>query len=170
MTSINEVKGDLFTMAKSGDFDVITHGCNCFCKQGAGIALHMNKHFRTNDPNLYKLEATKHKGNHNKLGSIEARCYSVLFNQLNNTGKDLWVVNSYTQYNYINPKLHDTQGKPFDYEAFMLCMRKINHRFKGQHVGMPRIGCHLAGGVWERVREIIQQELKDCLVTVVTLD
>lgn len=46
-------------------------------------------------------------------------------------------------------------------------MRKINHIFKGQHVGLPQIGCGLAGGDWNRVKTIIQNELKDCFVTVV---
>ena len=46
-------------------------------------------------------------------------------------------------------------------------MRKINHMFKGQHIGLPRIGCGLAGGDWDIVRGIIQTELKDCHVTVV---
>jgi O-acetyl-ADP-ribose deacetylase (regulator of RNase III) len=46
-------------------------------------------------------------------------------------------------------------------------MRKINHTFKGKHIGLPQIGCGLAGGDWSRVKEIIKKELKDCKVTVV---
>ena len=56
-------------------------------------------------------------------------------------------------------------------------MKKINSEFKGKHVGLPLIGCGIAGGIWERnlknnpshktVKEIIQTELKDCDVTVV---
>jgi len=35
---IRYVDGDLVQMAKEGKFDVIAHGCNCFCAMGAGIA------------------------------------------------------------------------------------------------------------------------------------
>ncbi|RYF46165.1 MAG: phosphatase, partial [Cytophagaceae bacterium] len=31
-------QGDLVQKAKVGEFDVIVHGCNCFCQMGAGIA------------------------------------------------------------------------------------------------------------------------------------
>ena len=38
---INYVDGDLIKLAKQGRFDVIVHGCNCFCQMGAGIAPQM---------------------------------------------------------------------------------------------------------------------------------
>ena len=70
-------------------------------------------------------------------------------------------------------------------------MRKINHKFKGKHIGLPLIGCGIAGGIWDLdayslkesesfriatqlrsngfkdVKTIIQEELKDCDVTIV---
>jgi O-acetyl-ADP-ribose deacetylase (regulator of RNase III) len=46
-------------------------------------------------------------------------------------------------------------------------MRKINHVFKDNHIGLPQIGCGLAGGDWEIVKKIIQDEFADCNVTVV---
>ena len=78
----------------------------------------------------------------------------------------LTVVNSYTQYKY--GKNHsDGVQRPLDYEALTLCMRKINETFKGKHIGLPKIGCGLAGGSWDMVKKIIQKELCDCDVTVV---
>ena len=47
------------------------------------------------------------------------------------------------------------------------CLRKINHFYRGKKIGLPLIGCGIAGGDWNMVRAIIQQELKDCDVTVV---
>jgi O-acetyl-ADP-ribose deacetylase (regulator of RNase III) len=81
----------------------------------------------------------------------------------------LFVVNAYTQYRY--GKNHpDGVYAPLDYEALTLCMRKINHTFKGQHVGLPYlIGCGLAGGKEEKVLQILKRELKDCDVTLVKL-
>jgi O-acetyl-ADP-ribose deacetylase (regulator of RNase III) len=46
-------------------------------------------------------------------------------------------------------------------------MRKINHQFKGKKIGFPQIGAGLASGDWNRIKTIIQTELKDCEVTVV---
>lgn len=46
-------------------------------------------------------------------------------------------------------------------------MRKMNHEFKGKQIGLPQIGSGLGGGRWESIKLIIQQELKDCNVTVV---
>ena len=78
----------------------------------------------------------------------------------------MYIVNSYTQYLY--GKNHaDGVSKPLDYDALTLCMRKINHVFKGKHIGLPTIGAGLAGGDWNRIKSIIQTELKDCDVTVV---
>lgn len=188
----NEIKGDLITLALEGKFDVICHGLNCFCNQGAGIALQMVRVFDTHTFPLeqeqkYMLdkdgeewyEKTNYKGDINKLGQID---YRLLYIQQDDTGlyykteyvnkKDipnynqLTVVNAYTQYNYgANHK--DGDKKPVDYEAIALCMKKINHIFKGKHVGLPMIGAGLAGGDWNRIKQIIQSELKDVDVTVV---
>jgi len=146
------IKGDLIKLAKEGRFDVIVHGCNCFCTQGAGIAKQMKKEFNTDK---FPLEKPKYKGSINKLGCIDYKEF-----------EKVTVVNAYTQYNY--GKNHsDGDKNPLDYEAFTLCMRKINHRFKGLHIGLPKIGCGLAGGSWNKVKEIINKELKYCNITIV---
>ena len=76
------------------------------------------------------------------------------------------IVNSYTQFRY--GKNHtDGVSKPLDYEALTLCMRKINQEFSGKHIGLPKIGAGLAGGDWNRIKNIIQTELKDMKVSVV---
>ena len=41
------VYGDLIDMALEGHFDVIVHGCNCFCAMGAGIAKQIKETFRS---------------------------------------------------------------------------------------------------------------------------
>jgi O-acetyl-ADP-ribose deacetylase (regulator of RNase III) len=46
-------------------------------------------------------------------------------------------------------------------------MRKINSIFSGKHIGLPQIGAGLAGGDWNKIKKIIQDELKDCKVTIV---
>jgi O-acetyl-ADP-ribose deacetylase (regulator of RNase III) len=173
MIQYNEVYGDLIKLAKEGKFAVITHGCNCFCQMGAGIAPQMVESF---DCDLFDLEYDEFKGDINKLGQIEykeLKEYIYKNGQANEwkeflwdidsakpSGKKLIVINSYTQYRY-------GRGLHLDYDALVLCLRKINHTFKGKHIGLPQIGCGLAGGDWNRVKEIIKKELKDCKVTVV---
>jgi O-acetyl-ADP-ribose deacetylase (regulator of RNase III) len=148
--SYKEIKGDLIILAQQGNFDVIVHGCNCQCIMGAGIAPQMAKAFGCD---LFRLEKLSYKGDINKLGQID----------YDDDGR-LAVVNAYTQYFFggYNKGLID-----LDYDALTLCLRKINHIFAGEHIGLPQIGCGLAGGNWEVVKSIIQAELSNCHVTVV---
>lgn len=61
----------------------------------------------------------------------------------------------------------DGDKSPVDYAAIEMCMKKINHLFKGRHIGLPKIGSGLAGGDWDRIEKIIANSLKDCKVTIV---
>jgi O-acetyl-ADP-ribose deacetylase (regulator of RNase III) len=144
-----EIEGDLIEMAKTGHFDVITHGCNCQCRMRSGIAVQMAKEFNVD---LLPLELPAYKGAVNKLGQVDLT-FSHTY--------DLYIINSYTQYNYGREVMQ------LDYEALTLCLRKINFMLSGRRIGLPQIGCGLAGGDWDIVKGIIQRELKDCKVTVV---
>lgn len=54
------IKGDLVQLAKQGEFDLIVHGCNCFCTMGKGIALTIKQEF----PIVYKVDCeTNDKSN-----------------------------------------------------------------------------------------------------------
>lgn len=171
----NEVDGDLIELALAGEFDAIAHGVNCFCTQKSGLAPQMVQAFGTD---TFILESPRRKGDINKLGNIDYRLFFkekevyggrwVLHPDEEDfvTGDTLTVINAYTQYKY--GKNHsDGQENPLDYDALRLCLKKINHEFKGKHIGLPRIGAGLAGGNWETIKMFIQVELKDCKVTVV---
>ena len=170
MNKINYLVGDLIELAKQGIFDVIVHGCNCMSTMGAGIAPQMATAFgcdkfemETLGPDISKLGNIDWEimvlGKHN-IFSLEHGAYN------HDNEPELIVVNAYTQYNYgINH--HGGTSKPFDYEAFTICMRKINSLFKYKHVGMPKIGAGLAGGNWDRIENIIETEIYNCPVTVV---
>lgn len=164
--SYHEITGDLIWEALDQRFDVITHGCNCFCTMGAGIAVPMHKNFQCNDSSIYKLEAPHQRGNVNKLGCIEDRIRTPK----NGWGDsfELVVINSYTQYHYgAQGYKSGKYNIPLDYDALTMCMRKINMKYPGKHIGLPQIGCNLAGGDWNKVWWIIKEELKDMKVTVV---
>ena len=165
--SYKEVNGNLITLALENNFDVITHGCNCMCNMASGIAVPMSKIFQCN---TFPLENEKTRGDINKLGQIDYKTFTILGSGLRLSHKAdplpesafyLTVVNSYSQY------IPSRVTKPLDYEALTLCLRKINFQFKGLRVGLPLIGCGLAGGDWNIVSEIIKKELIDCDVTIV---
>ena len=173
MKTYTEIEGDLIKLAQTGNFDVIAHGCTCLSTQKAGLAPQMVKAFGTDK---FKMEV-EGKGIY-KLGCIDYETFQqekeefggkwVRYPDEENflTGKQLTVCNAYTQYSYGRNHL-DGVSKPLDYEALTLCMRKMNYTFKGQTIGLPAIGCGLAGGDFNIVREIIKKELKDCNIIIV---
>lgn len=168
-TKYKEVHGDLILLAQQAWFDVIAHGCNCHSTMGAGLAPQMAKAFGCD-----RFEMETWGSTIDKLGNIDFQTFvlgqnatwSLLDadNKLNEP--ELTVVNAYTQFNYGRNHA-DGDFRPIDYEALTLCMRKINKKFAGSRVGLPQIGAGLAGGDWNRIRDIIQKELRDCDVTVV---
>lgn len=155
-----EVWGDLIDLAKEGHFDVIAHGCNCFCVMSAGIAPQMALAFGCH---LFPMEDKSTAGDINKLGQIDWKVLNLTggTNEFDFFEFDLAVINLYSQYT-PNVRL-----KPLDYEALALGLRKINHIFKGKRVGLPLIGAGLAGGTWTLIKNTIKKELKDCDVTIV---
>ena len=153
-----EIEGDLIKLAKEGKFDVIAHGCNCFCTMKRGIAPQMAAAFGCD---RFSLEDDRYEGDITKLGNIDWKNTPITKPPMRQVNYYVKVVNAYTQYHW------NTQTKPFDYEAFTLCMRKMNKVFAGERVGLPQIGSHLAGGDWERIKTIIRKELTACNVTVV---
>lgn len=164
------VKGNLIRLALKGHFDIIAHGCNCFCAQKSGIASAMVSTFGTNDPDKYSLEHISRRGDEQKLGMIQSHTFA-LPHALNfidtiipiTDRKELSVVNCYTQYSAGTDKLY------LDYDALGLCLDRINKNFDGKVVGLPKIGCGLAGGDWRIVSEMIEDILTDVDVTIVEL-
>jgi len=143
---MKEVRGDLIKLALEGEFDVIAHGCNCFCNMGAGIAAQIKRQF----PQAYTADKKTAYGSKAKLGLCS------IANQ-----HDVWVVNAYTQFDF------GSGGRKASYPAIKKCMRYIKEQFTGERIGLPLIGCGLAGGDWKRVKAIIEFELKDEDVTIV---
>jgi O-acetyl-ADP-ribose deacetylase (regulator of RNase III) len=138
------VKGNLITLALEGQFDVIIHGCNCFCSMGAGIAQAIQKEF----PEAYAADLVTIKGDRNKLGDFS-------FATVKHNKHEITIVNGYTQYHF--------QGKSLlvDYEAVQKLFKKVKQQYTGKRIGYPKIGAGLAGGNWEKISQIIDQELAD---------
>jgi len=150
--SLKMISGDLIKAAKEGNFDVIAHGCNCFCNFGAGIALQIRYVF----PEAYAADCQTEKGDINKLGTCSVADITLENNQV------LHIVNAYTQFS-------TGRGLQVNYDSVRFCMRYIKKRFSGLRIGLPLIGCGLAGGDWDVVGPIIAEELSDEDVTIMVL-
>lgn len=135
-------KGDLIKLALDGDFDVIVHGCNCFCAMGAGIALQIRQVF----PKAYEADRETKSGDKTKLGK-----YSWAL--VNGGESPLIVVNGYTQYHY------NGKGILADYKAVEKLFNRLKTDFQGKRFGYPKIGSGLAGGDWNVIRKIIDKAL-----------
>jgi O-acetyl-ADP-ribose deacetylase (regulator of RNase III) len=133
------VCGDLIELALEDQFDVIVHGCNCFCTMGSGIAKSIKSIF----PEAYTADLYTLVGDKSKLGTIT---FATIGN--------LIVVNAYTQFDFggIQPNVN--------YVALRSCFKIIKQKFTGKRIGYPAIGVGLAGGYWEIISEIIDQELE----------
>jgi len=147
------IKGDLVQYALEGRFDVIIHGCNCFCTMGAGIA----KLIKDSFPEVHQADFITRMGDKKKLGT-----YSKA--GIKKNGFFFIVVNGYTQYDFDGP------GVLVDYNAIQKLFARIKHDFTNLRIGYPKIGAGLAKGDWEMISDIISRELKGEDHTLVTFD
>lgn len=135
---IKFIQGDLLAMAKQGEFDVVVHGCNCFHSFGSGIAWHIKNAF----PSAYEADKNKSVyGSKEKLGT-----YTVA--KIDGFVKPFEILNAYTQYQYGGGRDN------FSYETFDVLLEKIKQNYPNAHIGMPLIGCGLAGG---NIRQILSK-------------
>lgn len=122
------VKGDLLALAEQGKFDVIVHGCNCYCTMGSGIA----RQIREKYPQAYEADCATKSGDYNKLGNFST------------AGTDKFViVNAYTQYGFNKP---GESEDVFEYTSFAMILQKLLVTVGDLRIGLPYIGMGLAGG------------------------
>ncbi|WKB55732.1 macro domain-containing protein [Eleftheria terrae] len=146
------ITGDLLDLAVEGRFDVIVHGCNCFCNMGAGIARLIKQRF----PAAYAADLATTKGDRGKLGTFSAA-------EVHTEGVSFVIVNAYTQYDWRG------EGVKADYAAIRSVFAAVREQFAGRRVGYPLIGAGLARGDWTRIAAIIDAEMQGADHTLVTL-
>lgn len=139
---MKKIKGDLIKLALDKKFDVIIHGCNCFCDFGAGIAKQIKETF----PQAFEVDKKTKIGDNSKLGEIT-------FAKIKLKNSELFVVNGYTQFSPVG------SGVLADYEAIKSVFKEVNKNFNGQKIGYPKIGAGLAKGDWKIISKIIDEEL-----------
>ena len=134
------VEGDLIELALAGEFDLIVHGCNCFCKMGAGIARSIKEVF----PEAYEADLNTKSGSMEKLGTISSA-------EVLREGVNLIVINGYTQFTPSG------KGVLVDYDAVGSVFNSIKKEYSGKRIGYPMIGAGLAKGDWGIIAEIINR-------------
>ncbi|WMS85909.1 macro domain-containing protein [Pleionea litopenaei] len=136
------IDGNLLDLAEEGMFDVIIHGCNCFCNMGSGIAKQIKERY----PEAFQADLATIKGDENKLGSFT---FARVKRQTS-----FVIVNAYTQYAY------GRKGCFADYDALARVFVKIKQSYQGRRIAYPLIGAGLAKGDWSIIEPIIDNALK----------
>ena len=147
---MKNVDGDLVEMALDGEFDVIVHGCNCKQIMGAGIAGQIAQKIPEAKfvDDMYITASHYDKLSHYTIAPFR--------NRKGNLG---FVVNLYTQY---------FPGADLRIEALILGFKRVSRILKEkQRIGIPLIGCGIAGGNWDKIGPIIEEIMKDHDLTVV---
>lgn len=144
MKEIIYLKGDATEPIGDG-CKIIAHVCNNKGGWGAGFVLALSKKWK--EPEIkYKLSISKYKF---ELGDI-----STLFVE-----DDIAVVNMIAQDGYVS----ENNPVAIRYDALERCFYKILHNIESVlfkesiSIHMPRIGCGLAGGSWDKIEPIIKK-------------
>lgn len=122
------VEGNLLDMADAGEFDAIIQGCNCWNVMGGGIAAQI----RVRYPEAAEVDNQTTPGDYNKLGNFTVAPATE--------DRNFAIINAYTQFNTSR------NTDVFEYEAFILICKKIGAYYGNFRIGIPEIGCGLAGG------------------------
>lgn len=142
------VQGNLLDMFDNGDFDVIVHGCNCYCNMNGGIAAQIAARY----PEAQEADNRTECGDESKVGTVDyVWMSSWLSKWLPSVCKPKVIVNAYTQ---------ASPGRDGREEAVFLAffaLAKDNKFSRKIKIGIPAIGCGIAGLEWEEVEAIIDQ-------------
>ena len=158
MTPLRFLKGDATNPHASGP-KVIAHICNDRGGWGKGFVLALSRRWPEPEQ-AYRAWYRERACNDFGLGAT----------QLVQVRRDIWVANMVAQHG-VKPS---RGGPPIRYDALERCLHGVaEHAARlGASVHMPRIGCGLAGGRWERVEPLIVAALcaRDIPTTVYDFD
>lgn len=153
MGGINKIKivhKDILSgLESSTEKTLILHGCNCFHIMGAGIAWYLRNKY----PEIYRTDRKTPYGDRNKLGTIS-------FTTISPT---LVIGNCYTQFDLGNK---GDYKPPVRYLAVGNALSVAVKTYPDYSFRLPKIGCGLAGGDWEKVEKIYLEKLVGIKYTV----
>jgi O-acetyl-ADP-ribose deacetylase (regulator of RNase III) len=147
VTPLRIIKGDATSPQAKGP-KIITHVSNDIGAWGKGFVVAISK--RWPEPErAFRAWHRARAGNDFGLGAT----------QVIQVRPDVWVANMVGQHG-IHPS---RSGPPIRYEAIEKCLGTVAEEAErlGASVHLPRIGCGLAGGKWERVEPLVVAALCD---------
>ncbi|MEU5878863.1 macro domain-containing protein [Spirillospora sp. NPDC047279] len=145
MAEIAYLRGDA-TSPQAKGVKVIAHVCNDLGGWGKGFVLAISRRWPEPEK-AYRAWYRQRSGNDFGLGAV----------QLVQVDPYTWVANMVAQRG-IKPS---RKGPPIRYDALDTCLAALAPGAAGLNasIHMPRIGCGLSGGKWERVEPLIQDRL-----------
>ncbi|UWP81765.1 Appr-1-p processing protein [Dactylosporangium fulvum] len=158
MTALRFVQGDATSPHAAGP-KVIAHICNDLGRWGAGFVVAVSK--RWPEPERDFRDWHRHRADNNfGLGAV----------RLVQVRQDIWVANMIGQHGIKS----GSSGPPIRYDAVERCLGRLADEAAALEasasVHMPRIGCGLAGGRWERIEPLIVAQLVDRGIPVTVYD
>jgi O-acetyl-ADP-ribose deacetylase (regulator of RNase III) len=142
--TINYIVGDA-TNPKIDGNKIIVHICNDIGGWGKGFVMAVSK--RWIDPEKEYRNWFKTRNNF-LLGQVQ-------FVKVEN---DIWIANLIGQHK-INKD--ENGNSPIRYDAIKVGLNKVAEFAKENNatIHMPRIGCGLAGGTWDKIEPLIEESL-----------
>jgi O-acetyl-ADP-ribose deacetylase (regulator of RNase III) len=155
MSSIRFLKGDATSPQGRGN-KIIAHVCNHLGKWGKGFVMALSSRWPQPERS-YREWHRDRADNDFGLGAVQ-------FVQVE---KYIWVANMVGQHGVRGGRI-----PPIRYEAVAACLRQVCQKARelDASVHMPRIGCGLAGGTWERIEPLIVAALCENDVEVTVYD
>ncbi len=145
MTTIKYLKGDATSPQTKGE-KIICHVCNDLGGWGKGFVLAISK--RWPEPEKDYREWHRHRSKNDfalgKVRFIDVGNYMTVANMVAQRGMKT-----------------GSNGPPIRYDAVSKCLAVVANEALNRtaSVHMPRIGCGLAGGKWEKIEPLIEAEL-----------
>ncbi|MDQ8188781.1 macro domain-containing protein [Roseibacillus persicicus] len=139
------LKGDATSPQAKGP-KIVAHICNDLGGWGKGFVLAITK--RWEEPELDYRHWHRHRSSND---------FALGATRLIQVEPSIWVANMIGQRGMKT----GSKGPPIRYDAVKSCLEVVGDRAieLGASVHMPRIGCGLAGGKWERIEPIIDEIL-----------
>ncbi|MEJ3745937.1 macro domain-containing protein [Actinomycetes bacterium KLBMP 9797] len=145
MAPLRIIRGDATSPQAKGP-KIIAHICNDLGGWGRGFVLAVSR--RWPEPERANRQWHRERsGNDFGLGAT----------QLVQVQRDIWVANMVAQ----RGMRHGSGGPPIRYDAVESCLHAVaEHATRlTATVHMPRIGCGLAGGRWDRIEPLVTAAL-----------
>lgn len=143
MKKIQYLKGDATNPMSSGN-RIIAHICNDLGGWGKGFVLAISKKWKEPEIAYRKWYREKEQFGLGEIQVIPVTKHISVCNMIGQRGIK-----------------RGSKGVPIRYEAVESCLNKLSviALENDSSIHMPRIGCGLAGGKWEKIESIIERTL-----------